>query len=233
MVEDNFITAPAREHARLRKAFNPAFSEKASREYEPIATRYINVLMDKFRNAGNDNVFDLVKWINYLEFDTLMDLGWGENFDCLGSEQYNPWISFVLLLKEKLIGVSIAYYPWLNALTPYLMPPSAKKQIGDLLDECKSKTEARLARMETSNRRDFFTNVLSDKASASDVSPGEMDQAALTLIVAGSEPITSGLVGTINYLLRNSDKFEKLQREIRSSSLRMTSTDEQPASYPT
>ena len=97
------------------------------------------------------------------------------------------------------------------------MPPSAKKQIDDLLGEYKSKTEARLARTETLGRQEFFTNVLSEKSPASDVSPGEMDQAALTLIVAGSEPVTSALVGTFNYLLKNNDTFQKLQRQIRSS----------------
>jgi hypothetical protein len=41
----NVISAPAPDHARFGKAINPAFSEKATKEYEPLIRSYFDKLI--------------------------------------------------------------------------------------------------------------------------------------------------------------------------------------------
>ncbi|KKA21341.1 hypothetical protein T310_4645 [Rasamsonia emersonii CBS 393.64] len=217
---ENFISAPAAVHSRLRRAFNPAFSEKAVRGYEPTVTQFVDRLITRLRsfaaeNESGETTVDVIKWLNFAFFDIIMELGWGSNFNCLERAQYNLWLAFVMSLKEKLIATAIAYYPSINVLMPYLMPPAAKKQIDEVFGVCSERVRDRLLRKGTS-RQDMFESVLNDPEHKN-VTIAEMDQASMVIIAAGSETLTSTLVGTLNYLLRSPSKYDRLVQEVRSS----------------
>ncbi|KAL1965540.1 hypothetical protein VTN77DRAFT_5623 [Rasamsonia byssochlamydoides] len=216
----NFISAPAGIHARLRRAFNPAFSEKAVRGYELTVTRFIDKLISRLRslaaeNAAGETTVDVIQWLNFAFFDIIMDLGWGSHFNCLERAQYNLWLAFVMSLKEKLIAAAIAYYPAINVLMPYLIPPAAKKQIDEVFGVCSEKVRERLSSKET-GRKDVFASVLDDPEHRN-VTLAEMDQASMVIIAAGSETLTTTLVGTLDYLMRSPSKYDRLVQEVRSS----------------
>ncbi|CAG8951904.1 hypothetical protein HYFRA_00005708 [Hymenoscyphus fraxineus] len=84
----NIISASVADHARFRKAFQSAFSEKATIQHEPTVQRYVDVLINRLKEATKRNGqmsgrIDLVQWINFTVFDVIGDLGWGASFDCL------------------------------------------------------------------------------------------------------------------------------------------------------
>ncbi|CAL5867174.1 uncharacterized protein PFLUO_LOCUS1386 [Penicillium psychrofluorescens] len=227
----SFISAPAAEHARLRRAFNPAFSDKAVRGYEPTVTHFIDKLINCLRSLSDKTTgetdVDINHWLNYVFFDLIMELGWGSNFNCLENRQYNLWISFVTQLKAKLVANAISYYPFINMLLPYLIPPAAKKAMEEVFSTSMVKVEERLSR-KGPTRTDIFQSVLEDPEHKN-VSMDEMSQAALVIIAAGSETLTTSLSGTLNHLLRSPEKLQRLTEEVRSSFTSDSEINEQTA----
>ena len=46
---ESLISANERQHARLRKALCPIFSDKSMRDYEPTVVHYLDILVEKIR----------------------------------------------------------------------------------------------------------------------------------------------------------------------------------------
>jgi hypothetical protein len=71
-------------HARQRKAFSHAFSDRALREQEGLVAKYVDKLVEKLGMLarGNEGV-DLVKMLNFTTFDIMSDLAFGEPLDLL------------------------------------------------------------------------------------------------------------------------------------------------------
>lgn len=76
----NVISAPVADHARFRRAFQSAFSEKATQQHEHTVNKYVDVLIKRLKEATNKSEekpgrIDLVQWINFTVFDVIGDLG--------------------------------------------------------------------------------------------------------------------------------------------------------------
>lgn len=56
-------------HGRLRRAVNPAFSERALREQESYLRKHTDNLMIKLRNMCKDGPIDMTWWFNLCAFD--------------------------------------------------------------------------------------------------------------------------------------------------------------------
>jgi cytochrome P450 len=83
-------------HARQRKALSYGFSKKALWEQESIIQEFVDKLQKNFtRFAESGEVFDVVKWFNYITFDVIGDLSFGESFGCLDEGQYHWWIPLI------------------------------------------------------------------------------------------------------------------------------------------
>lgn len=79
-------------HARQRKALSHGFSKKALWEQEPIVQSFVDKLManiDVYAQTGE--VFDIVKWFNFITFDVIGDLSFGESFGCLDQGEFHWW----------------------------------------------------------------------------------------------------------------------------------------------
>jgi hypothetical protein len=71
-------------HARQRKVFSHAFSERALRKQEGLVARYVNKLVERLNDiarAGEE--VDLVRMLNFTTFDIMSDLAFGEPLDLL------------------------------------------------------------------------------------------------------------------------------------------------------
>jgi cytochrome P450 len=108
----NVISAPVSDHARFRRAFQSAFSEKATQQHEVTVNKYVDVLINRLKEATekleDDAVkIDLVQWINFTVFDVIGDLGWGASFGCLEDQIYHPWISISSRSSRELLYATI------------------------------------------------------------------------------------------------------------------------------
>ena len=79
-------------HARQRKALSYGFSKKALWEQESIVQAFIDKLIKNIdRYAQSGEVFNIVAWYNYLTFDVIGDLSFGESFGCLDQGEFHWW----------------------------------------------------------------------------------------------------------------------------------------------
>lgn len=83
-------------HARQRKALSHGFSKKALWEQEGIVQEFVDKLMSRFRGfAERGETFDIVKWYNFITFDVIGDLSFGESFGCLERGDFHFWITLI------------------------------------------------------------------------------------------------------------------------------------------
>ncbi|PQE22673.1 cytochrome P450 1 protein [Rutstroemia sp. NJR-2017a BVV2] len=214
----NFITANAADHARFRKVFQPAFSDRATKSHEPTVKRYIDLLISRLNEAiAVDRTVDLVQWLNFTTFDIIGDLGWGSSFNCLQESSYHPWIRVVLHFKAVLIANSIKYYPLLHTILMKITPASALRDLRQALETGHLKVQDRL--QHDVDCRDIMSHVIDHNRSSPEtgLSTGEIEMNSMAVIVAGSETLTTTLTAAIHFLLENPKCLETLQREIRTT----------------
>jgi cytochrome P450 len=84
-------------HARQRKAVSYDFSKKVLHEQEDIMQDYMDKLLKKFWKfaANKDEPFDIVKWFNFITFDVIGDLAFGESFGCLDEGEFHWWVPLI------------------------------------------------------------------------------------------------------------------------------------------
>ncbi|TVY31591.1 Cytochrome P450 monooxygenase [Lachnellula occidentalis] len=218
----NVISAGVADHARFRKAFQGAFSEKATRHYEETVQHYSETLISKLKehtlkDGGETAVMDLVQWLNFTTFDIIGDSGWGSDFGCLRDTQYHPWIAVVLHFKAVLMAVSVMYYPWLEAFLMSITPASALADLQKTLATTHTKVKDRLAH--EPERPDIMSHVLEHNQNFPDssLSHGEIEANSMAVVVAGSETLTTASAGAVTYLLRDPKVFRTLVEENRTN----------------
>lgn len=218
----NVISAPVADHARFRKAFQPAFSEKATREHETTVQHYVDTLISKLRKYSSPTEkealpIDLVQWLNFTTFDIISDIGWGSDFGCLNETKYHPFIKVVLHFKAVLMATAFKYYPWLEICLMAITPESAMSDLHSVLDTTHTKVKARLA--QPTERRDMISYVLEHNKTypEMELTQGEIEANSMAIIVGGSETLTTVLASAVHHLLKTPAAFELLVEEVRGA----------------
>lgn len=81
----------------MRRLQSPAFSDKALREQESVIAGYSSLLVHKLHGlaAGASATVDMTAWYNFIMFDVIGDLAFGEPFYCLRDAEWHWWIGAV------------------------------------------------------------------------------------------------------------------------------------------
>jgi cytochrome P450 len=216
----NILIANDADHSRIRRALSHAFSEKALRAQEHLMEIYVGKLVSALRRRAEENIdggiVDISKWYNFLTFDVLGDLAFGEPFGCLESGGYHPWVAIVFSGFELASYMqSIKRHPWTMPLMKYFLP---RELIRKQLDHQKMSFDKAKQRAELGARDhpDFMSYVLRSEDDQR-MTLDEMGENANILIVAGSETTATLLSGTTFWLLKNPEMYRKLVKEIRSA----------------
>ncbi|EKG13709.1 Cytochrome P450 [Macrophomina phaseolina MS6] len=109
------IAASRERHGPLRRMLSHAFSARAMAEQQPLINRYIDLLMQRLRERGENGMkaLDMVEWYNWTTFDIIGDLAFGESFGCLENSKSHPWVDILF--------DSMKYYPIMQALHDFPM----------------------------------------------------------------------------------------------------------------
>ncbi|KAF2626333.1 cytochrome P450 monooxygenase-like protein [Macroventuria anomochaeta] len=198
---DAWRVAPDKDHTRMRRSINHAFSEQALRSQENIITGYITFMISKLHaRAQTQTPIDVTRWMNATTFDITGDLAFGEPFGALEADACHSWIenTFAGLKWVRLMAPLRAYpifgVPIFALLRRWPALEQARKRQFGYLDE---KLERRL-RSKT-DRNDFLR-----------LTSG-------LLIIAGSETSATCLSGAVYYLLKNPTWITCLLSELRSA----------------
>jgi cytochrome P450 len=214
----SMINAKEEDHPRMRKPFVPGFSQKSLKAQEGIMQGYIDLLMRQLKKhiENGQPVVDIKDYYNWTTFDIIGDLGFGEPFDCLQTETYHAWVSFLFgHLKDGALMASVNFYPWISGLLFALLPKSAFNEAQAHFKMSCEKLSRRMGRKDD-GRTDLMTHVLSlgdDRG----LSLPELEATSAIIILAGSESTSTMLTGTTNLLVRNPSKLAKLVNEIRTA----------------
>lgn len=117
---ESIISAPRDAHRRQRRHLAHAFSEAALAEQQAFVLKYVNLLISKIaEHAHEGRKMNVVDWMNFMTFDIIGDLGFGDAFQSLDRGDYHPWVR---IITDTLPGFSLArlveFYPVLKLVFP-------------------------------------------------------------------------------------------------------------------
>ncbi|OAG06908.1 averantin oxidoreductase [Paraphaeosphaeria sporulosa] len=208
-------------HARQRRALSHGFSQQALWGQEEIVQSFVTKLLDNVEAfAQEKKSFNIVDWFNFMTFDVIGDLAFGESFGCLDKGDFHFWITLIF----RAVQAGAVETATRRVATPgsplqqYLMkwiPNEMRKQRKDHLAYSREKVLKRLADTKT-DRKDFVHYIVRQSKKI-DLSQDEIIVNGALFIVAGSETTAMTLSATVNFMMAHPAKFAKLREEIRST----------------
>lgn len=164
-------------------------------------------------------------WLQWVTFDIMGDLAFGESFGSLQQKQSHPWQRFILDNIAALVFIGIAERMGLAKFIKLLTPPSMMKAVISFYRNTSDHMDRRIAFGK--DRGDFWDHILkhdliTDEKGAADQRKGlrleELKSTASDITIAGSETTSTLLTGLIYQLLMHSEILAKLTQEIRGLS---------------
>ncbi|KAL1796932.1 hypothetical protein ACET3X_005472 [Alternaria dauci] len=213
-------------HARVRRIFSPAFSERAIKQQEPLFTKYIDDLVQILKDGivsstTGTATYDLVKLYSFTTFDVMSDLTFGEPLHMLKTGTYDPWVGTILgFMKATLrMNLSNAHYPLAAKFLKPITTALFSKTRSRLFDTNVKRVTKRLEKGRQSKIGvDLWDLVLNqEEMGKQGLSRKEMDSNATTFMVAGTETTATLLAGLTYLLLKHPECQTKLVKEIRST----------------
>ncbi|ETS78106.1 hypothetical protein PFICI_10168 [Pestalotiopsis fici W106-1] len=212
------LNADREYHGYIRKLLAHGFSERALRDQEAVMQEYVATLFRKLHEACQDGrPVEISAWYNFMTFDFIGFLSFGESFDCLTSSRIHKWIEiFFSLAKLMAFNQAISRLPRLIQLPAKLwaIPPSVKSDVATLNQLNTEKTSHRIKYESTVP--DFMDKLI-DAYKDGKMSFEQLTGNASILIGAGSETTATALSGLTYLLLKNPRVYTKLTREIRNA----------------
>lgn len=132
-------------HARQRKALSHGFSKRALWEQEGIVQEFVDAFINRVHEfAQTGKPFDIVKWYNFLTFDVIGDLSFGESFGCLETGDFHFWITLIFdAVKAGAIEQASRRFAtpgtWLQRKVQKTFQGSLRKQRADHLSYSREK----------------------------------------------------------------------------------------------
>lgn len=224
------------DHKRIKAVMSRAFSERSLAAQESLLTDHVASFIKKLRErvrTSNTKPIDMAQWFNFVTFDIIGDLGFGESFHCVENGEYHEWVEGVIkYMKMRTILQAIGSFPVLTGLLLAMTPRSLKKKRTQMYRWSADRVEKRIATK--TDRPDFYTPILSQSEEKA-LTDAELREAGLVLIIAGSETVSPGvrllqselnadlaqtasaLAGIMYFLGRYPDVLSRLTTEIRTS----------------
>ncbi|KAE9983506.1 hypothetical protein EG328_009846 [Venturia inaequalis] len=217
----NIISGDDDTHARHRRSLAHAFSDKALKEQEPLIQQYIDLLIDDVRNqAKTGTAFDIIDRLNWVSFDIIGDLAFGEPFGALETKSTHPWIDkFFTSTQMGCAMMEVLDFVgtfWRDTILKQIIIPGIMQSNAQMADFALEKIDARLERG-IGNRPDLMSFVLKNNEEGKGMSKKEIVSTFNILVVAGSETIGTALAGALYLLQKNPRVVRKLKEELHQA----------------
>lgn len=224
-----FISGDA-DHLRMRKVLAHAFSERSLREQEPIIQGHIDTLITNLHHQVSlgSQIVDLVDWFNYVAFDIVADLSFGEPFNTLNDNEYRSWVK--ILSKAWKVFTFVSAFKSIAPSGPilrFIVPTSLiRKQLENfnmILERVRERTKTER------DRPDFISYMVKHNSGKSMTSTEIVSNASL-LIAAGTETVATLLPAAAYLLAKNPEAMVRATSEVRSAFQNGTAIDIQSVS---
>ncbi|KAJ5511201.1 Cytochrome P450 E-class group I [Penicillium expansum] len=200
------------DHARFRRNFSHAFSDRALREQQSLICRYVDTLVHSLQKTIKQDPnakINMVRMLNLTTFDIMGDLTFGDSLNLLAGTGNLNWVSAVLLIPKELKQQSIAHYEASQELVD-------KRIDGDHILQ----------------KPDIWGIVMSQKEDLL-LSRPEMYANSQVFMVAGTETTATALSGLLYHLLMTPEKMKIIVEEVcetfkKDSDIDMRSLERMP-----
>ncbi|KAF3003227.1 hypothetical protein E8E13_009911 [Curvularia kusanoi] len=211
----SMLNANFEDHARVRRLFSPAFSDRALKKQETLFKNYVNKLLLNLSHVSESSgCAEMTQLFNFTTFDIMGDLCFGRSLGLLEKNKLNPWVQSVFeSLKMLPFASIIAYYPLLDSIFTRYEPKWVTEQRRIHCQFSADRVDQRLK--EGSERPDIWNLIVLAKDTENALSTEEMHSNAELFMLAGSETTATLLSGLTYYLLTNPDHYARLKKEIR------------------
>jgi cytochrome P450 len=217
--DSNIIHASDTKHARLRRIYGQAFTPKAVEEQAALLVKYADLLVTQLKQAVQKNpVQDMSAWNNFTAFDFMGDFAFGEAFHCLArGGKYHFFLETIF--SGVVLGFQMQQIEWygLLSLVKPLIPKSFMKPKEDMDRYTEELVNRRLERGYVPGKTDVFNYLLANKKEEDQLSPPELYENGITLVVAGSETVATLLTFVTYVLCKNLETLQKVQQEVRTT----------------
>ncbi|KAF1358443.1 cytochrome P450 [Lizonia empirigonia] len=186
-------------HARYRRAFANAFSEKHLRDQAPIVEGYVDLLIARLQ-ASTIQPVDLEHLIECIAFDIGSDLSFGESFHSLHSGKVHPWVEVAKGFGKGLALIaSINRYPPIERLLRYIVPKKVMEKMRSHAQMSSAMAQRRLAMV--TDRPDIVTPTKRYVEAKGGIEGKEWDINLMIFVFASSETIASSLTAIFRELV--------------------------------
>ncbi len=216
--EKAMVTADNENHARQRRIVSHAFSDRALREQEYLLIKYTDLLISRLHDQlespeEHPHEVNICKWLQFVTFDIIGDLCFGESFHSLENMEHHEWVS--MILKGVKFGTRLTafhYFPPASTIMQRCVPSSMMATAEHHYDMTRQKVDRRIN--QKSQRPDFMKYILENNDKKG-MSIEEIYSTVSLLVLAGSETSASTCTAAIWFSLKKPSVMEKLKEEIR------------------
>ncbi|CAG8384457.1 unnamed protein product [Penicillium salamii] len=201
------------DHRKRRKAWDRGFSIKALATYEPrVKAKADQLALHLNKNLGQP--IDASAWAMFLSFDIMGAVGFGKEFNNLGTGIEHPAIKGVHD-HMGILGV-LGHVPWFLNLASRI--PGAASGYSSFFKWCGDEIERKQKDWSADETPQDVVSWLLKAYVEKDVSAAPSEAAlhedSRVVIVAGSETTATTLASVLYYLVKNPAVLEKLQRQL-------------------
>ncbi|KAI1346041.1 averantin oxidoreductase [Xylaria sp. FL0043] len=212
------INADKEHHSYVRKLLAHGFSETSLRDQEPVLKEFIDTMIRKLHEEcrNGEQPLDIMTWYNFVVFDFIGYLTFGESFDCLTTGTLHTWVGIFFSQARSLSFAQMSTrLPYLlrRPFTHRFLPQKVKEDLKTIRALNVEKVGHRLKNQPPVP--DFMDKLI-EAFNSGKISPDQLEGNAEILIAAGSETTATALSGLTWLLLKNPRVLEKLKREIRT-----------------
>ncbi|KAF7340718.1 Benzoate 4-monooxygenase [Mycena sanguinolenta] len=211
-----FSTRDRLDHSMKRRVVSHAFSSSALQEFIPLIHSTIGDFtqrMDEF--CAKEEYFDALLWFNYLAFDLLSDLAFGERIGMLkqGSDlveisragETSHENAIALVDEREHLAAIVGIHPLIQTVVNSLPFLSGNKATSGLEELARRQVLKRL--LSGDHRGDILGKLIAargyDVRSPSTDEIAELTAEAVTLLIAGSDTTSNSIAVTLHFIATN------------------------------
>ncbi|KAI1420447.1 cytochrome P450 monooxygenase [Xylaria sp. FL1777] len=213
------LTGNDEQHSYYRKVLSPPFSETSLKNNEFILHRFVDKFIACVKERGNfgKKPIDATDWFNFLTFDIIGYLAYGEDFNCMSDPRLHDWIDCSLSLATLMtLGQSARQlpYPFDKIYKILAIPSSVYRRTTTHRQLVDQKVKSRLGHKPS--HMDFLQRLV-ELHKTDEVDFGTLSEHASLLTIGGSETTATLLAGATYFLALNPAVYKRLTKEIRET----------------
>ncbi|OQE74125.1 hypothetical protein PENNAL_c0084G11992 [Penicillium nalgiovense] len=209
-----------KQHGRKRRTIAQGFGDNALRGFEDTIMGLVRTFCDSLvqdTSAGEwSSPQNMAKWSNYLTFDIMSSVIFGESFDLIGSPE-NRHIVQSIEDSNVRTGVLLQAGELSTRRLDRKLFPEAIAGRNIFIRFVNQLLKKRMS-VKPLKRSDVFSFLLDavDPETKQGFTPAEIGAESTTMIVAGSDTTSTAIASIFFYLCRYPDIYERVKTEVRA-----------------